>query len=249
MNRETLRSQASRRRSGEMPVAEEPKKGGWTCHHCGRTLQHEKVFFKHHCMEKVRFEELRTPIGQAAFSYFNEWMRAKKRSTQSLDTFSTSRYYTTFLKFAQHVIKTKLPDPEAFIQLMCRHGNDDPGLWCRDEIYSIYLKVYDKAVPPITQFLRTIDELKALSKDHGVELKDVFVAVGPSALADLIRRKKLTFWGLMASTRFKSYLLKLPHAEQSWVADAINVHAASIRIGEDALLFAEFVRAMAEEGL
>jgi hypothetical protein len=232
-----------------MPVAEEPQKAGWTCHHCGRTLQHEKVFFKHHCQEKVRFEELRTPMGQAAFAYFNEWMRAKKRSPQSLETFSNSRYYTTFLKFANHVVKTKLPDPEAFIQLMCRHGNDDPALWSRDEIYSIYLKVYDKAVPPITQFLRTIDELKSLATDHHVELKDVFQAIGPSALSDLIRRRKLTFWGLMASSRFKQYLLSLGSEEQTWVADALNVHAASIRIGEETALFREFGRAMIEEGL
>lgn len=249
MNREELRAQSASRRSN--PEEEKPvSKASWDCHYCSHSFKLELAFMKHRCRERDRIEELRGPIGQAAYSYYNAWFKARRLSTQPIETFAASRYYAVFIRFAKHVVTTNLPAPDEFIKLMVNLSPSiNPTQWVADNIYSMYLQSFDAAVPPEKQFMQAIDELEGLAVDHHCKLPDVFQAVGVDALIELVEKRKLTHWALLASSRFKSYLLALPADQKERLAAAINVTAAVTRIEAEPYLAREFHNAMVELGL
>lgn len=221
----------------------------WSCHFCERDFTHETSFMKHACREKQRLEELRSPIGQAAYSFYGTWMQAQRHTVPTIETFAESKFYAMFVRFAHHAKKTNLPDVPAFIKLMVESGKVPPGLWCRDNVYSMFLQAYDAAVSPETQFLRGVDELTHLATELKVELKDVFPAIGLETLLDLIARRKLTCWLLLASDRFKAYLLGLDPMDKDLLASAINVGAAVTRFQQEPYLLKQFAAGLKEMGL
>lgn len=207
------------------------------------------VFMRHRCKEKIRHEELRSPIGQAAYQYYAHWMRLQKHSVPSIDTFAESKFYTTFIKFAQHATKVHIPSVEQFIRIMVENGKVPPGLWCRDNVYSMYMKAYDAAVPPLDQFMAALDLLQAEAADHKVELADIFKELGVDTLESLIKKRKLTFWLLLASAKFRSYMLSLSAEDKDRLSNAMNSGAAIARIQQEPNLFKEFGKATQEVGL
>lgn len=247
MDRESLRSQAASRRSGDAVATETRVK--WHCDYCTRDFTFERAFMNHVCKEKQRAEELRSPIGQAAYACYSEWMRVQRHTVPPIETFAESKFYATFIRFAEYAKRTNLPDVNSFIKLMVDSGKVPPGLWCRDNVYSMYIKAFDAAVTPETQFLRGIDELQALAAELKVELKDVFPAIGFQTLMELVSKRKLTSWLLLASDRFKAYLLALEPMEKDALAMAINVPAAIERFQQEPYLLKEFSQATKELGL
>lgn len=247
MNREQLRSQAaSRRNYGEV---ESDRRAVWKCTFCGHDFVLETMFMKHNCKEKQRHEQLRSPIGQAAYQYYAEWMRLKKHSVPPIETFAESKFYSTFIKFAQHVTKVHIPNVKQFIRLMVENDNVAPGLWCRDNVYSMYLKAYDAAVSPLDQFMASLQLLEELALELKVGLGEVYPAIGVDTLEDLIKKRKLSHWFLLASAKFRSYLLKLSAEERDRLASALNADAAVARVMQEQALFTEFGRATKEVGL
>lgn len=247
MNRDELRSQAASRRSGEAATA--PVQGKWHCHFCKHDFTHETVFMKHRCRERERLEELRSPVGQAAYSYYTEWMRVQKHSIPPIETFAESKFYTVFVRFAEYAKRTNLPNVPAFIKLMVETGKIPPGLWCRDNVYAMYLQAFDAAVPPTEQFLKGVDELEQLAIELKVPLWGIFPAIGFETLLDLIAKRKLTFWLLLASDRFKTYLKTLDPAERDFLANAFGIEGAILRINQEQYLIREFAAALKEIGL
>jgi len=247
MDREQLRSQAASRRNH---AATEPsRKAIWHCKFCEHDFVSEMVFMKHRCKEKIRHEELRSPIGQAAYQYYSLWMKAQKHSVPPIDTFAESKFYSTFIKFAEHTKKVHIPSVEQFIRLMVENGKVPPGLWCRDNVYSMYMKAYDAAVPPLDQFMNSLQLLEELALELKVPLSEVYQAIGIDTLEDLIKKRKLSHWFLLASSKFRAFMLSLPSEEKDRLSDAMNSGAAVARIQQEPNLFKEFGKATAEVGL
>lgn len=247
MNREELRNQAAGRRN--YAEADEGKRALWKCTYCGHDFISETVFMRHQCKEKARHEELRSPIGQAAYDYYREWMRLQKHSIPPIETFAESKFRSTFVKFAQHAAKVHIPSVKQFIRIMVENGKVPPGLWCRDNVYSMYLKAYDAAVTPLDQFMGSLQVLEELAHELKVPLANVFPAIGVSTLEDLIKKRKLSHWFLLASSKFRSYLLKLSAEDRDRLSAALNADAAVARVMQEQTLFTEFGKATKEVGL
>lgn len=238
MNRQELREQSANRRNYSEAV--EGKKPKWFCSYCERAFMSEKVFMSHNCKEKQRYEEIRSPIGQAAYSYYSEWMRLQKHTVPAIDTFCESKFYGQFIKFAGHAAKTHIPNVKQFIRLMVENGNVPPVLWCRDNVYSLYLKSYDAAVPPQEQFFQSLELLEDLSRELKVPLANIYPEIGVETLVELIKRRKLTYWFLLASAKFREYILSISGEERDAITDALNAGAAYTRISQEPGMFKEF---------
>lgn len=248
MNRADLRTKASTRRSSVEPIGPLDRII-WRCNHCSREFQQEKAFMNHSCKEKKRIDELRSPTGQAAYAYYSEWMRLQRYTVPPIETFAESKFYGQFIRFATHAVKSNLPDVNEFIRLMVENSKVPPMLWCRDNVYAMYLKAYDAAVNPEKQFLRAIDLLLDYANTLNVSIGDVFEAIGVEMLYDLIGKRRLTFWSLLASDRFKQWLMKLPIEQRDLLASALNVPAALERFAQEPYLIKQFGTGMREIGL
>lgn len=202
----------------------------------------------HRCKEKDRLDELQTLIGQQAYLFYTEWMKVQGRKAPPIETFATSKFYTTFIKFAQHVTRTQIPNPLNFIKVMTGDGIT-PAMWTRDEIYSAYLQSYDQTVPPDIQVLATLELINILCMDYECAPDQLFMIMKIDKLADLIRQRKLSPWLLLASAKFRTWIRGLPHQDGEIIKQAINLGAMSIRIQQEAILFAEFGKIAQEVGL
>ena len=186
----------------------------------------------HFCAERERLDELRGPIGQAAYSYYSEWMRLMKRSVPSIETFSTSKMYSSFVKFVHWAQKVKLPNPVGYIRMMVDTGTRPP-LWCRDNAYALYLSNYDAAVPPTTQFLQTIDVVTALAKEHNCTPQEVFAAIGVNEVLNLVQQRKLSPWFCVSSHAFRDFMMTRSADDALALEDAIQVGAMIMRIQQN----------------
>lgn len=245
MDRAELKKKAAGRRSGAEAPSAAP---AWGCEYCGKSFMREGAYMTHSCPEKRKLEQLRSIDGQSAFQYYNAWMKAQGRSEQPIETFGESRYFSTFFKFAEYARRTNLPKVGDFIKFMVEQKLT-PTLWARDNVYAMYLQRYDQLVPPERQFMESVEELQQLATELGVKLPKIFEALGPADLINLIRRRKLSFWLLLASSRFRSYLLSLPEEDKERLKLALNVGAAVNRTTAEPALFKELGEAAKELGL
>lgn len=221
----------------------------WRCEFCTRDFVNEMPFMNHRCRERDRIEELRGSIGQAAYAHYSEWMRASKKSVPPIETFATSKFYSTFVKFAEHSVKTNIPNVKQFIKLMIEHGNVSPALWCRDNVYAMYLEWYDEAYPPEVQVLESLEFTKTLIEDYETTPAEVFKAVPCDTLVLHIKRRKLSPWFLAASKVFREHTRTCPPEEKDKLERAMNMGAMIARIQKDSGLFAFFNRVTLSEGL
>lgn len=248
MDRESLRNQAASRRNkvgAETPT----KKAMWNCEFCSHDFLSERVFMKHMCKERIRIEELRGPIGQSAYSYYADWMRLNKRSVPPIETFASSMNYNSFIKFAKHVRKVNMPNPSGFVKTMVEHGNIQPVLWCRDNVYAMYLQGYDKIVSPTVQFINSVDVIMEYAKDYECLPKQVFEQIGIEKILDLVQKRKLSPWFLVSSGAFRAYMASRNEIETDRLESGVQVGAMIMRIQqttENTELFSEFAKATRE---
>ncbi len=246
--RDQLRKSAASRRNQTVDDVV-VKKVVWHCEFCIRDFVHEKTFMNHRCKERERIEELRGSVGQAAYAHYCEWLKAKKRSTVPIETFAASRMYTSFVKFAEHAVKTNIPNTKQFIKLMVEHKDVSPMLWCRDNVYAMYLEWYDQAYPPEVQVLESLEFLKQLVEDYECQTADIFKTLPIDTLVTYIKRRKLSPWFLAASKVFRDYLMGCESLDKEKLERAMNMGAMIARIQKDSGLFQFFGRVTQAEGL
>ena len=194
----------------------------WKCQYCGKVMANETYYMKHSCREKERSLELSTPIGQAAYMFYCDWMKAYKRKPPSSDTFATSRYYSSFVEFAKHVKKLSIADPSKFVEIMC-NKDISPALWRRDQCYTMYLEWMDKKLDPLEQVKLSIETLFDVAEvDEVSNIADIFIHLGVRKIAELIRLRKLSPWFLFCSRRFSDYLKSVSKEESMELSAIIN---------------------------
>ena len=252
-DRELLRNKAAGRRSN-MSEAEQAeqlqvKKASWSCSYCVRDFTFEKSFMNHRCKERDRIDELRSVIGIAAYAHYSEWMRAKKRSVPPIETFGASQYYSTFIKFAEHAVKTHIPNTQQFIKLMVQHNDVSPSLWTRDNVYAMYLQYFDTAHPPEAQVIESIDFALDLVSEFETTKDELFKAIPIGTLITYIKKRKLSPWFLMASKTFRDHLMSLPSDQKDRIERAMNLSAMISHIRQNSDVFEFFNRATIEAGL
>lgn len=208
----------------------------------------ENPFMNHRCRERDRIEELRSSVGQAAYAHYAEWMRVSKKSVPPIETFAESRYYSTFVKFAEHALKSNIPNVKQFIRLMVEHNNVSPGLWCRDNVYAMYLQWYDQAYRPEIQVIESIDFMKTLVQDYETTTTEIFKQIPLEILIQHVRRRKLSPWFLMASRVFREFVVSLSEFDADQVKRATNWDSMIVRIQQNQAMFKLFGEAAAEEG-
>lgn len=203
----------------------------------------------HRCTEREKFESLRSPVGQAAYSYYSEWMKLKKHTVPPIETFANSRYFNSFMKFAEYSDRTNLPNPRQFIRFMVQHTYG-PELWSRDNAYAMYLDQYDATYTPTQQVLESIEFATNLAAEYNCEIQKLFETVPLDVLTSHVQRRKFSPWFLLASKKFREYLLSIqdPFAQKR-LEEASGVNVMIPKIQKNQALYQMFGEAVSEIGL
>ena len=250
MDREALRSKAaSRRNEGDEVLS---RKVLWSCGACSHDFVTEAGFMRHACKGRARIEELRSPVGQSAYIYYSEWMARSKRKAPPIETFAGSKLYSTFIKFAKHVLRVRLPNVNGFIRAMVDNGNVQPSLWCRDNVYAMYLQGYDAVITPTQQFISSLDEVYAFTKEFNCHISDVFDQLGVDTILDLVQKRRLSPWFLVSSAAFRNWMITRSEEDADRLESAIQVGALLARVSHSEalrVLLTDFSKATKELGL
>ena len=103
------------------------------CKYCSKDFARESTLSSHMCERKRRMLAENERPNQIALQI---WLKFLKFTTPNLkkqktyEDFVSSRYYTSFVKFARHVIDLNPYDSEGFVDFVFRYGVklDD---WCK----------------------------------------------------------------------------------------------------------------------
>lgn len=185
------------------------------CTYCHHSFHYEDRFLKHQCRQKQRAEEINSPIGQAAWFYYQSWMRAQHHMLPHIKAFLHSKFYKPFIRFAEFVKQVRIPDPELYILQMVALDMA-PMLWTNDQVYTAFLEYMDRKLSATRHAEITIDTLFDYADSLGCQNSpgDVFVKTNPNEIIQLIRQRKLSPWLLLHSGKFKKFYAGLSKDQQ-----------------------------------
>lgn len=123
-----------------------------------------------------------------------------------------SKFYRSFINFAEMVINANIAKPERYMELMIA-GDINPTLWCRNSAYAIYLDYFDKIADPLDHVQESINYLLDICEKENTALPSVFKHLGSQRIISLIRQRRLTPWLLFCSETFKGVLRSLDKSE------------------------------------
>lgn len=225
------------------------KRGVWQCHYCVKRFSQEATFMRHTCEQKRRAQEIIHPTGQAAFGYYNMWLKHKKFKAQTIDAFMQARYYRAFLKFAQMVVAAGISKPERYVKLMSEMDNITPDLWCREQSYRVYLDWMDKQEDPLSQVQSSIICLMDIGEKESIDYTKVVEHIGPQRMLVLITQRKLSPWFLLHSSSVQTLLKTLDPEQLKAFDQAINISAWVERLEEHHHLRKDILQIIKEVGL
>lgn len=211
----------STKQQPKAPVKARKPKQVFECEYCKKHYVKESAFLQHTCRTKERLDQIKTPLGQAAYLFYAKWMFMTKRSVPSRETFMTSKYYESFIRFAKFVKAVRIPEPEIYIQVM-KSKDLQPTMWTLDDAYGFYLEHVEYHMDPKTSIRITSSIISELAQEYGVDMPHVFEAVEPNEIIQLIRERKLTPWVLLKSAKFREFLRACTDEQLTIIETLIN---------------------------
>lgn len=223
-----------------MEEQKEPEISGWKCEYCGKSFARENTFMRHTCKERERAIELQTITGKKAYGYYSDWMRMRNRSVPKIETFATSQFYSSFIKFAKWTEQINLPSISNYIKVMIEQGFDNPYYWVDAERHAMYLEWFDNAKGPQDAFVDSVEFLEDYIKSYNV-VGNVFDHIGIKQLGQLIKKRKISMWFVLASPSCKDFVVRMKgHADFQQFLSAYDVEAWGIRIRNNTAIIKEF---------
>lgn len=196
------------------------KARNYDCNFCGHKFVYEERFLKHRCKQMIRSEEFQTPIGQAAWLFYQEWMKVHRRRVPKSSAFLHSKFYSAFIQFATFVKSVHLPDPNTFIRVM-RDKDISPVLWKHDKVYALYLEFLDRNGNPNKQAEITIQTLFDLADENDCNVSELFDVLTPNEIIQLLRQRRLSPWILLNSKKFLNFYINDAKPEERIIIESI----------------------------
>lgn len=173
----------------------------YECEHCHMSFVREDNYLKHKCKQMIREEQIKTPLGHAAYIFYGKWLKSNNRAVPTIATFLTSKYYNIFFEFARFTKRIKLPDIDLFIKLM-KSKDLLPQFWTRDDVYVFYNEYLDAQIRPPTHMKYTVQTIFNLCDIFDCDPKDLFQHLNVSEWLQLLRERRISPWILLHSREF-----------------------------------------------
>lgn len=224
------------------------KLSNWHCTDCDKRFAGETGFLKHHCEPRRRREELASPLGQAAYGYYRDWMRMRKFSQPNAEAFKESKFYRMFIRFAQLVIDANISRPDRYMELMVE-GEIQPALWCAPGAYTLYTKWADLLSDPLEQVSDSVNYLLDICEKENVQLQNIFEHLGAQHVLNLTRQRRLSPWFLFCSSAFGKILKGLDKSQLQAFNTVVNAQYWSSRFEQNKKTVKEIRSIVKELGL
>jgi hypothetical protein len=173
----------------------------YKCKYCKKDFARESTLASHLCEPKRRFlakDDKQNRIAYQSWLIFRKLTIANVKHDKPYEEFITNKYYTDFMKLAQHIIDLNLDDPEGFVKFIIMNSvkiND----WRKAVVYETYIKDRTKKETVERAIERTLLNMKAWAENTNGQWQDYFQAVStPQAVQD-IRMGRISPWCTFAT--------------------------------------------------
>lgn len=229
-------------------IEENPQQDPYVCEFCKKGFKRETTFKKHQCREKKVREELSSINGKRAFILYNKWMKLNHREQQDISVFANSRYFTSFIQFAEYVQQVNLEFVERFIEIMKLHRLE-PSSWRSEEAYELYSNFLKNRTPQ-DQIEDTVFTLTRIKERNGLaDFRQIFQKIGLFRILSLIETGHLSYWCLLLSGEFSAYVESLPEEQLEEFTVVFDAELWNTRISENPDIANEYREALKELGL
>lgn len=177
-------------------------KGKWICEFCNKPFTRESAFLKHKCKQMERYEEMRTPMGQLAFSCYKKWLKTLGRPEGTADQFINSSFFTQMIKFAMLSVELKF-QVDDYISYCCKK-NYTPAMWCYQDVISAFLlRSGDKNI--INEVLSSISLLLDICEEQDITIDElIFDIMTTKELYSLCKQGQISPWLFFNSAKLKN---------------------------------------------
>lgn len=196
------------------------KKTNYQCVHCEKRFFLESRYLNHSCKEMKRNKLFSEPVGQAAWIYYQKWMRSQGKVVSNSRSFIHSRFFNAFIVFAEFVKGLKIPDVDAYISI-AKDYNLPPSMWTNEQVHALYLEHLDKKVSPKRHAEITINTLFNYAEDNEVDVSKVFEVITPNDLIKLVRARRISPWILLNSCKFGDFFVNRTNTEQRIILETL----------------------------
>jgi len=183
------------------------------CDFCDKQFKREVNYLKHKCEQMKRYDLFKKPIGMIAYLTFNQWRKIQNYPSVNVETFTSSRYFNAFIKFAEFSRQQQIPDKIGYISLMVKKGLL-PFHWSDADVYDYYLETFDAEYTVDNKIDISIETLQELAHTSKCELNEVFNNITPITVLKYITARKLSPWLLLPSKKFMDFMTYKTNKEE-----------------------------------
>lgn len=199
------------------------------CKYCHKKFLSERSFMKHECTQMIRAEEIKSIHGQMAYGLYKHWLEKQKKKAPAIESFCTSSYYSSFIKFAKWIKDTNIPDSLKYVELMV-NNKISPALWRRNEAYQIYQEYMERKSNPYEQAHITVETILTFSEGLELTPGEVFSKFKVGEILELIQQRRLSPWLLFCSTKFRQWTQSLSDHDRIFLMKGIGIDYWAIKL-------------------
>jgi hypothetical protein len=184
------------------------------CEHCGKKFAKENTLVVHICEQKRRYlsrNEKHVQMGLMTYQRFYE-ITQKTAKAKTFDEFSSSPYYTAFVKFGSFISNTNPIYPERFVDFVITSGVKLDH-WCRDALYDQYIADLIKKEPADGAIQRTIQTMMDWGEKNASPWEHYFAYVNLNRATHDIKEGLVSPW-IVLNTRSGKQMLQKMNDEQ-----------------------------------
>jgi hypothetical protein len=180
------------------------------CGYCSKLFAKEKTLAVHICEQKRRWlskDEKHVKMGLLTFQRFYE-ITQKSKQAKSFEEFSSSSFYTAFVKFGSFMVNTAPIYPERFIDFVIKSGVKLDH-WCRDELYEQYIAELIKIEPADGAIQRSIMTMMEWADKNSASWEHYFAYVNLNRATHDIKEGLISPWMILNTKSGKEMLQRM----------------------------------------
>lgn len=199
----------------KLPEKKQRKKreSNYVCQYCETAFVMESAFLDHVCTQMQRSYKMKTTEGMAAWLTYAAWIKAQGRKVPPQAGFLTSKFYQSFIKFAEFARSVKNIDVERYVRDMVKL-NIPPVIWTNTAIYDEWVRTSTKETSPIKLVQSSTLFILSYCDDNKIDVSDLFTIVNSPELSQWVRAGNVSPWLLFGSPKFREWLSKLDEEDR-----------------------------------
>jgi hypothetical protein len=169
----------------------------YACGFCKKAFRNERTLAAHMCAKKRRNLEKDTVASQHGLRLFQRFylLNTPTKTQKTFEQFIDSKYYTSFIKLARHLMDLRPVDRDRFVDYLFQNGIKDRD-WCKDKTYEAYIIDLLAKEPAQRGLERSIETMAAWGEKNDIPFNEFFENVAPAEATHMIRMGKLSPWVL-----------------------------------------------------